>query len=213
MATPGATDTPSPTPTQNPGGVSIINNHSWYVDSINYLHIVGEVYNGTDDDLRFVKVTANFYTNSGQLIDTEFTYVILTTLPAFDKSCFDLLIPQPAGWGYYTFEPVGYWDDADPPHALEISNTSTSYQSTFGWYKILGEVTNEEPYRLEFVYPVGTVYDQQGIVLGCTSTYVSSKHLDPGQKSSFEMLFSGRDYLNVATYRVQAEGNPSINSR
>lgn len=212
-ATPNATDTPSPTPTQNPDKVSVVNNHSWYVDSINYLHIVGEVYNNTNSDLRFVKVTVNIYTNSGQLLDTKFTYVTLSTLPKFDKSCFDLLLPQPAGWGYYTFEPVDYWDDADPLPALTISNSSTSYQSTFGWYKIIGEVTNEEPYRIEFVSPVGTVYDQQGTVLGCSFTYVNSTHLDPGQKSSFDMLFSGRDFKNVATYRLQIKGNPDINSK
>lgn len=212
-ATPAATKTPSPTPTQNPGKVYIINNHSWYVDSINYLHIVGEVQNNTNRKLRFVKVVANIYANSGQLLDTKFTYVTLGILPAYDKSCFHLILPQPAGWGRYTFEPVDYWDDADSLPALTISNTSASYQATFGWYKIIGEVTNNESYRVEYVSPVGTVYDRQGTVLGCRFTFVATTHLDPGQKSSFDMLFSGRDFKNVATYRLQVEGNPVKNSR
>jgi hypothetical protein len=65
-----------------------------------------------------------------------------------------------------------------------------------------------EPARVEYVRPVGTLYDIAGDVVGCDSTYVNSMHLEAGQVSAFDITFSGRDYLylNVESYRLQAQG-------
>ena len=219
-ATPTASRTPTQTPTATPtstatvqaSGVHILANHSSYVDSIDYLHIVGEVRNDTNQDLRFVKVTAALYGSGGQLLDTQFTYLTLGTLLAHDKACFNILLPEPANWASYEFAEVDYWDDADPPPNLLVSNHSGSYNSTFGWYEIVGQVTNNEGQRLEYVSPVGTLYNQAGTVLGCTFTFVDGTHLDPGQKSSFEMLFVGRDFKGVKSYRLQVDAN-AVNYR
>lgn len=186
----------------------MLTNDSHYVDSVAYLHVVGEVQNNTNRNLRFVKVSAAFYDSNGGLVDTEFTYTSLEILPKHDKTCFHLLLPEPANWSYYEFANVEYRDDAESPPDLAISNHSGSYNSTFGWYKIIGKVTNNEADRLEYVSPVGTVYNNTGTVLGCAFTYVTGTHLDPGQTSTFEMNFVGRDFKGVKIYRLQADGNP-----
>ena len=202
-----ATRTPTATATLQPSGVHVLANYSHYLDSIDYLHVVGEVQNNTNDNLRFVRISAAFYNSNGQLLDTDFTYTFLDTLPAGEKTCFNLQLPKPANWSYYEFANVEYWDDADPPPNLSISNHSGSYDSTFGWYEVVGKVTNNEGQRVEYVSPVGTVYNQAGTVLGCTLTYVDSTHLDPGQKSPFDMLFVGRDFKAVKSYRLQVDAN------
>lgn len=207
--TPTATPTPTATATLPASSVYVLANHSSYLDSIDYLHIVGEVKNDTNHDLRFVKVSAALYDSGGRLLDTEFTYVTLGILPAHDKACFHLLLPEPASWTRYEFADVEYWDDANPPPNLLVSNHSGSYDSTFGWYEIIGQVRNNEGQRLEYVSPVGTLYNQAGTVLGCTFSYVTGTHLDPGQKSSFEMLFVGRDFKGVRSYRLQVDANPA----
>ena len=64
---PTATEMPTATAmatlinTPIPVGVQILNNYSTYVDSIDYLHIVGEVLNYTGNHLEFVKISANDY--------------------------------------------------------------------------------------------------------------------------------------------------------
>jgi hypothetical protein len=209
-----ATTTPSPTPTVSPtqpaANVSILANHSTYVDSIDYLHIVGEISNETANNLRFVRITTNVFDNNGQLLDTEFTYTYLDNLPAGDKTCFHVLMPLPNDWSTYEFEAPTYWTDGEPPSDLEIFNVSGSYDPTFGWYEIIGQVQNNAGHRIEFVSPVGTLYNNAGTVIGCDFTFVQSRDLDPGQTSAFEMTFTGHDYADADSYRLQVDGNPTL---
>jgi hypothetical protein len=177
------------------------------VDSIDYLNIVGEVQNNTANHLRFVKITANIFNGSGQLLDTDFTYIYLDNLPASDRTCFHISLEEPAGWSYYEFEAPTYWTDGEPLPNLAVLNDSGSYNSTFGWYEIIGQVRNDHGTRVEYVSPVGTVYNASGVV-GCDFTYVNSTDLAPDQTSSFEMTFLGRDYADVTSYRLQVDGNP-----
>ena len=208
--TPTNTPTPTATPTatKKPGTVQILSNHTSYVDIIDYLNVVGEVENTTSNHLQFVRITGNFFNSSGQLLDTGSTYIWPLNLPAGQKTCFQLSVPEPAGWSYYQFEPVSYQTYGHPLPNLAIFNHSGSYNSTFGWYEIIGMVRNDHGTRVEYVSPVGTVYNAAGKVVGCELTFVNATHLDAGQTSSFEMTFLGRDYSDVASYRLQVDGNP-----
>ena len=178
------------------------------MDSIDYLRIVGEVWNNTASHLRFVEITANIFGSSGQLLDTDFTYTYLDNLPAGDKTCFQLLLEAPTGWSYYLFEAPSYRTDGRALPNLTIFNHSGSYKPTFGWYQIVGQVRNDHGTRVEYVSPVATLYNATSTVVGCGFTYVNSTHLDPGQTSSFKLIVSGRDYADVASYRLQADGDP-----
>lgn len=198
---------PTPTPTPEPG-VHILPNHSYYVDSINYLHVVGEVQNNTSDNLRFVRIFINIYNSNGQFIETDYTYIDLNNLPAWDRTCFDISLEEPSDWSYYQFEPPSYWTDGHPLPNLTVINDSGKYNPTYGWYEIIGQVRNDHGSRVNYVSPVSTIYNASGAVIGCNFTYVNSTNLDPGQISSFEMTFSGRDFSDVANYRLQVDGDP-----
>lgn len=186
--------------------VHILNNHFAFVDTTGYLHIVGEVRNDTSSHLRFIKITANIFNSGGQLLDTEFTYTYLDNLSPGDKTCFHVIMQEPIGWAYYVFEPPVYSADGNPPLNLTVFDDSGSYKSGWGWYEIIGQVRNDHGARVEYVSPVGTLYNASGTVVGCDFTFVNSTHLDPGQTSSFKMTFSGRDYADVTSYRIQVEG-------
>lgn len=200
--------TPEPPAPPPPSGVHILNNHSWYVDSINYLHIVGEIQNNTGNHLRFVKISANFYDGSGQLVATDFTYTLLDTLPAGDKTCFEVSLSQPTGWTSYQFESPSYWTDGRPLPNLAVTQHSGRYDSRFGWYEVIGQVRNDHGTRVEYVQPVVTLYNGSGSVVGCDFTFVNSTHLEPAQTSSFETTATGRDYADVTQYRIQVDGTP-----
>ena len=206
--TPTATLTPTPTPqpTVVQPGVYILPNYSSYVDNIDYLHIVGEVQNNTSNHLYFVKISANIFNSGGQLLDTDYTYIYLDNLPAGDKTCFDILLEEPAGWSYYEFETPTYWTNGEPLPNLTVFNDSGMYNSTYDQYEIIGQVRNDHGTRVEYVSPVGTLYNTS-VVVGCNFTYVNSTHLDPGQTSSFKITYYGRDYTDVTSYRLQVDGN------
>ena len=186
----------------------ILPNHSSYTDIIDYLHVVGEVQNNSANHLCSVKIIANFFNSGGHLVDTDIGYITLDNLPAGEKTCFHILLDEPIGWSYYEFETPIYNADGEPLPNLTVFNDSGSYNPTFGWYTILGLVRNDHGTRVEYVSPVGTVYNASGVVIGCNYTYVNSTHLDPGQTSSFDMTFSGRDYADVTSYQLQVDGNP-----
>lgn len=207
--TPTPTNTPTPTQTPLPSGIYVLPNHSFYQTSWGFLHIVGEVMNNTSSHLTFVKVSANLFSAGGQLLDTDYTYTYLDDLPAGHKTCFDVLfLDPPSGWSYYEFETPTYWTSGEPLPNLTVLNDSGSYDPTDGDYKIVGQVRNDHGSRVEYVSPVGTLYNSSGTVVGCNYTYVNSTHLDPGQVSAFDIDYYGRDYGNVVSYRLQVDGNP-----
>lgn len=201
------TEAPTITPTTAPSGVFVLGNHSTYVDSIDYLHIVGEVENNTGQTRQFVKITANFFDANQQLIDTDFTYTSLDELRPGERTCFHLLLEQPPGWASYQFEGVtsSVYTGAFP--VLTVLGDSGSL-GQFNTYRIIGQVRNDGTTQVKFVQPVATLYNAGGAVIGCDFTFVSSTDLDPGQSSAFDMQVSGRQtYTDVAGYRLQVDGN------
>lgn len=187
--------------------VYIPENHTYFVDSVGYLHVVGEVQNNSDDYLQFIKVNLNIYSLDGSLLDIVTTYTYIDNLPPYTRTCFDALLPEPEGWSYYEFEELDYWTDGSPLPNLTVINDSGSYDPTFGWYEIIGQVRNDSYNRVEYVNPIGTLYNAANDVIGCDFTYVNSTHLEPGEISSFEIFFLGRDYYDVTHYRIQVDGN------
>lgn len=206
-STPVPSNTPWPTPTPEPAGVWVLPHYTTFVDSIDALHVVGEVKNNTADWVEFVRISANLYSSSGQLLETDFTYTYLDKVPPGEKTCFHLIMENPAGWSYLEFERPTFWDNANNSPPITVYNVTASYIPTYGWYEILGLAKNETAERALFVSPVGTLYNASGRVIGCDYTYVNSTDLDPGQTSAFELLFSGRTYNDVGSYRIQVDAD------
>lgn len=202
---PTPTRTPTPTPTALPQGVYILQNYSHYTSGTT-LYIVGEVQNNTSSYAYLVKVPVNLFNSSGQLVDTDYTYTMLD-LPAGKKSCFRLSIYNPpADWAYFRFESPTYYSSANEPWP---NLTLYNHHGTLlpdGSYKILGYVRNDESHRLEGVEIEGALYNATGIIVGCGLTWPSSDKLDPGQTSSFELNYYYRNYSDVSSYRLQADG-------
>lgn len=204
---PTPTSTPPPSPTPQPSGIYILPQNTTYTDSIDYLHVIGEVHNNTGQAATFVRVAANFFNAAGQLVDTDYTYLYLDILPHNERSCFHILTPRHPDYAYHQFEPVTYHSSSDILPNLTVLNDSAGVDPIFGWYYVIGQVRNDHGIRIEYVQPVITLYNN-AIPLDCGFTYVNSTHLDPGQTSSFEDYFTGRpDYADVTAYRIQVGGN------
>jgi hypothetical protein len=201
-----ATPTITPSPTSIPLDVQILPNDSYYIDSYGSLNVLGEVLNNSNADLSFVKITVNFYNASGQPLDSYYAYTYLDDLPAWESTCFQVSVPVPSGWAYYQFEAPTYYTDGRPFPNLTVLNDSGSYNSTYGWYDITGDVRNNESVTIYSVSPVGTLYDNLGNVVGCDFILVDSTDLTPGAISPFDITFFGRDYSDVTSYKLQVDG-------
>ena len=63
-----------------------------FLDSAGYLHLVGEIENGTPDPVKFVKATATFYDKSNNVVATDFSYTSPTDLGPGDKAPFEIIL-------------------------------------------------------------------------------------------------------------------------
>lgn len=202
-----APDAPPPPP---PPGVTVLPNHSTYVSSsTGTLFVVGEVQNSTATPIWLVKASVNFFDASDHLVATAFGYVSLPALPAREKSCFDIiLLDPPTDWTRYEFEPVDYDEWNDPLPTLALFDDSGGYDTTFGWYEIIGQVRNDGPTLVESTLIVATLYNDAAQVRDCAFSYANTTDLAPGQASAFDIINSSGEPQDVTSYRLQADGNP-----
>ena len=71
--------------------VSILSSN-YYIDSIGYLHVVGEVENNTPTNISFMKITGTFYDINNEVVATDFTYTNPTDISPGQKAPFELIL-------------------------------------------------------------------------------------------------------------------------
>jgi len=198
---------PTPTSTPPPPPVRVLPNHTQYMDDEGRLHVVGEVENTTADPVYGVEVRVEFVSAAGEVVASRGAYAALHHLAAGERTCFHISLARPGPWAAYRFEEPTYEPGPQPPALSVVSDTGT-YVPFSGWYLLSGQVRNDHGARVDHVFGVGTLYDAAGDVVGCDAALVLSIGLDPDQSGFFEIQFAGRDFWDVTTYRVQADGEP-----
>ena len=81
----------SASPTQQAEPVRILSSND-FIDSIGYMHVVGEIENNTPANIQFVKVTGTFYDSTNQVVGTDFTYTNPTDIGPGQKAPFELIL-------------------------------------------------------------------------------------------------------------------------
>ena len=79
------------TPTVQDKSFKILSSND-FMDSIGYLHVVGEVLNNTPTNAQFVKVTGTFYDTNNQVVATDFTYTNPSDIGSGQKAPFELTL-------------------------------------------------------------------------------------------------------------------------
>jgi hypothetical protein len=202
-STPTETATPTATSTDVAVGITVLDNHSTYVDSIDYLHVVGEARNDTSNKARFMEITVNFFNAQNQLTNTENGYVRQDVLEPGQTSCFHVLVSGNPAYSYYEFE-TDYSTTSEEISPISIVSHSGAYHATFDdWYEIIGQASNDGNEDENYPEIVGTLYIANDKVIGCNSTYTSADTLTPGQVSSWKITFLHAPEGTVTNYRVQ----------
>jgi hypothetical protein len=65
-----------------------------------------------------------------------------------------------------------------------------SYINSIGHLHVIGEVENNSPIIAEFVKIIGTFYDDNGNVVGTSSTYADPTYIGSGEKAPFDLILS-----------------------
>jgi hypothetical protein len=193
-----------------PTGVILLNSHYSYVVTSSLddaLHIVGEVFNNSDQDLSDVQITAILYDANGIELDQDTVPIYLDNLPAGEKTCFHLLFsPLLETWATYELQTPVYQSGGSPWPNLTVTDLDIQYNPPQPDLHLIGSITNEDTRQIQFIDMVGTLYNQVGKVVGCNKTALFS--LDPGEITPVDIPFTGRDYGDVNAYRLQADGMP-----
>jgi hypothetical protein len=165
------------------------------------------VQNNSGQTVTSVRVTANLFNASGQLVGTDQAYVYLSRLQPGDHTCFNMLVAEPADWSYYEFQTPAYTVTSSSIPALTIYNEN-AYVNQYGWYEIIGFVRNDDTVQITNTEIIATVYSADATPLDCDSALANTSTLNPSESSSFKNTFTGRDdYNDVADYRLQTDGN------
>lgn len=206
--TPTPTPTPTPTATPAPSGYVTARKSTWRYDTFGAIRVQGEVYNGLGAAVGLVKVTANFYSASNQLLTTDFGYACLDAIPAGGDSPYTvLLFSPPPGVDHVTAEVTNYYTPPlinNPPVGLQINVTNT-YTDSFNYFHVIGTVNNTSSNTYEFVKVCSAFYNSGGDVVDTDFTYADPDTLGPGASGTFHTWRNADD--GITSYRLWADGN------
>jgi hypothetical protein len=195
---------------QPPPPVRVLPNHSHFVSSTGTPEIFGEVQNDSPDWVFAVKVPVSLLNDVGQVLATDEVYAELLYLAPGQRTCFGkVFYSPPAGWNSYRLDAPTYEipsSDVEKPK-LTIYGDQGNYDPALDIYTIEGKVRNDSSRKAQYVKVIATVYDASGTVFDCDRDDLWPANLGPGRNSDFQFnLGYLRDYADVASYRLQADG-------
>jgi hypothetical protein len=183
-------------------------NDTSYVDSLGYLHVVGEVLNTGDAWLSFVKITGTLKDANGQIVDVTFTYAYADYLPPAQKAPFNLIetdSSKSAKATSYTLALSYQQATTMPANTLTIQGATSSIDS-LGYLNIVGQVKNAGTQTSNFTKVVATFYNQAGKVVYVDFTYTSPSDIPAGQTYSFKIIGPSNPVSSqVVKYNLFAE--------
>jgi hypothetical protein len=192
--------------------MAVVQNDSMWIDSVEMLHVFGEVKNTGDVWLQFVKIVGTLRDGSGGIVDVDYTYTRTMYLPPEGVSPFDLTeldTAKSARVQSYSLI-VEYREVAPIPQKLVILNVADS-KNSLGWLEIVGEVENQADQVSTYTKIVGTFYDESGKVIYTGFTYTDPSDVPPVPRYPFKMtILSDERTSKVARYSLIAE---SMNSK
>lgn len=197
------------TPTESlvpPDSIFVDDNYTVRDDGRGRIQIIGEVVNDAKVPVRSLAVTATLYDGAGDLLESSYAPAQLDNLPEGERTCFVISFEAADGWSRIAFGEPTFATDVDVIPDLDVREVETGYDSIMGWYTLSGQVINREEEPAELVQLVGSLYDGSGRITGCAFAFVGSTHLKGQEQSQFEMLFTGHDFADVASHKLQVEG-------
>jgi hypothetical protein len=213
---------------QIPSGVSILPNHSSYVDSSERLHVLFEISN-TSAIEGSAGVEARLFDTGGNGVDRSSTIFVPdgytdlffqrfnSMMSANEQHCFDIVFnAQPPRWTSYQISltsfitsSTGYQQYA--PAMVMLDDISATKKSN-GNYQVFGRLTNTDTddSHQDFIKVYATLYDSAGKVIGCAPAILNNDPLSSSESSYFKAIFTGRTFNDVAHYRIYAVKEVSV---
>lgn len=192
-------DKPEPTatgsetiPSQDPISIRSM---TGYLDYTGDYYLAGEVINNGTQNVEQVEILGNFYDADGQLIKTDSIRAMLDVIEPGATSPFEFFFFATVDGSVYEGIDSYKADITDfvftdvSPLTLEIVRHEGSGSAAADRHEIRGEIRNPHEFSVEFPMVYATYYDEDGIVIGAPSGSVDLLDLEPGQSSTFNIVF------------------------
>jgi hypothetical protein len=176
-----------------------------------FLHIVGELSNDGQVNVKNFSMDATYYDSGGNALTiTGRTYLdeSPSVLMPGEKSPFlFILFDEETSQQTASYQlSVSFITTNDQPYSLNVMS-DRSYMDKWSGYKVLGEVENPGESTVESVKILATFYDENEKVIDMDYTYASLNMIMPDQKAPFSLLPNrGADVKNnIKSYSLRVE--------
>ncbi len=208
LPTPTPTSSPTATPTSTPVPASVfVRSHSTY-PSGSGLALVGEVVNGGAYEVFGIRVHAEFFSSSGELIADSEAMAVFGKLDVERPAPFLMLVDiDPSAVQSYGLS-VSY-DDFSIIEFRDVEVSSVTVVERDGRTAIVGRLHNRHETALTSVMVAATFFDDTGEVVDVVELSMFGETITPGAELPFEIPLQdvGRAFTNL---RVQAQGQLSL---
>jgi hypothetical protein len=194
------TDEPTAEPDEEPtqgiaAGELSISSSNAYVDEYDYVHVVGLLFNDTEEPVSFVELTLELVDSSGETVLTDFDDApvdevtfspFLWTIGPGETSPFDYTVyldgRDPGDWEY-TVTVTDVSDGTTNRGSLEVVNDQIT-SDEFGTLYLTGELVNlnDEPVLVNAV--AAALFDDSDNVLAGDASYNYARYLAPNGDES-----------------------------
>lgn len=178
-------------------GLEIVS-HSSYSDE-NYLNIIGEIRNNSDQAMSFVKIAAALYAVDGSILNTNYSYTMLDYLAPGAISPFKLWFSD--NWqdgDTYEIQVQGDYDTL-PEQVIQIENYTV--EAGDGYCTVRGSVKNSGSTEI----PYGTIavafYDASDVLVEAEWNFTDGDVIPAGSSTTFEVTtYSCPGYDHIEVY-------------
>jgi hypothetical protein len=194
----------------NASGVVILDNHSSYISLIGSLHVVGEVNNTGETNVKDIRISVTYYDTNDRVIGSGSADVLQKILLPGMKAPFDLTLT-----GSSTVQQVERYElevsfsETDIALNRTLVVQSDSFLSNItGKFHVFAEVKNNGTEISSATNVVTTCYDSSGTVVATDQSI--ERNLNPGQTESFAITIDQPQSTKITDYEVIAISNEAI---
>ncbi len=188
---PVVTATVAPAPTALPPDAVLLGllSDNSFTDEFNTLNIVGEVRNDSNLDVGKTDIAITFYDTAGAVVGTANGKTMLEVIPPGEVSPFLITLSHPLGMVSYSVRAVAR--PVPPKLNAQLSVVEVKrYEDEAGFFHVKGVVANTGSVEAKRAKVIAVIYGRGGGVINVGFTYLSPPILAPGERASYEVIFT-----------------------
>jgi hypothetical protein len=181
--------TPAPTALPPDAILLGLRSENNFTDNFNILTIVGEVRNDSNVDVGQTDITVTFYDAAGATIGTANGQTMFDVLPPGEISPFIITLTRPSALASYSLRAVAR--PVTPQRTAQLSVIEVKrYEDEAGFFHVKGVIENVGNVTAKRTKVAAIIYGRDNRVINVNFTYVSPPTLSPGQRATYDVIFT-----------------------